>query len=195
MSREALLQSPSPFSWAQDTTGLEMGDGKDGSGSGRGERSKDGYQKSRGKKAAKRMVSCLKPGCKGECYLSVVEKGLKPGGNPATCRICTRKYKLPPGTTPTEDGQNKISKKMADLEAKLAKSQEEIQTLKAKVIGTNTMLDEPKGTVASSFQRTAAWNAAPIVGRLVPRIGPQLGVLPDANRDIDLTDLRPLVGD
>ncbi len=57
------------------------------------------------------------------------------------------------------------------------------------------MLDEPQGTVASSFQRTAAWNAAPIVGRLVPRIGPQLGVLPDANRDIDLTDLRPLVGD
>lgn len=57
------------------------------------------------------------------------------------------------------------------------------------------MLDEPKGTVASSYQRTAAWNAAPIVGRLVPRIGPQLGVLPDADRDIDLTDLRPLVGD
>ncbi len=56
------------------------------------------------------------------------------------------------------------------------------------------MLDEPKGTAASSFQRTAAWNAAPMVGRLVPRIGPLLGVLPDANRDIDLTDLRPLVG-
>ena len=57
------------------------------------------------------------------------------------------------------------------------------------------MLDEPKGTVASSYQRTAAWNAAPIVGKLVPRIGPQLGVLPDADRDIDLTDLKPLVGD
>lgn len=56
------------------------------------------------------------------------------------------------------------------------------------------MLDEPQGTVASSFQRTAAWNAAPIVGRLVPRIGPQLGVYPDADRDIDLTDLQPLVG-
>lgn len=56
------------------------------------------------------------------------------------------------------------------------------------------MLDEPQGTAASSFQRTAAWNAAPIVGRLVPRIGPLLGVLPDADRDIDLTDLRPLVG-
>nr|WP_119084710.1 penicillin-binding protein 2 [Altererythrobacter sp. B11] len=56
------------------------------------------------------------------------------------------------------------------------------------------MLDEPKGTAASSYQRTAAWNAAPIVGRLVPRIGPLLGVLPDDTRDIDLTDLKPLVG-
>ncbi|MCB2066130.1 MAG: penicillin-binding protein 2 [Erythrobacter sp.] len=56
------------------------------------------------------------------------------------------------------------------------------------------MLDEPQGTAASSYQRTAAWNAAPIVGRLVPRIGPQLGVLPDETRDIDLTDLAPLVG-
>ena len=42
------------------------------------------------------------------------------------------------------------------------------------------MLDEPKGTVASSFQRTAAWNAAPVVGRLVPRIGPMLGIAPDS---------------
>lgn len=57
------------------------------------------------------------------------------------------------------------------------------------------MLDEPKGTRASSFQRTAAWNAAPIVGRLVSRIGPQLGVLPDATRDIDLSDVRALVGE
>ena len=57
------------------------------------------------------------------------------------------------------------------------------------------MLDEPKGTIASSYQRTAAWNAAPIVGRLVPRIGPLLGVLPDEMRDVDLTDLKPLVGD
>ncbi|MXP25676.1 penicillin-binding protein 2 [Altererythrobacter indicus] len=55
------------------------------------------------------------------------------------------------------------------------------------------MLDEPKGTQASSYQRTAAWNAAPIVGRLVPRIGPMLGVKPDSSRDIDLSDLRPLV--
>ena len=56
-----------------------------------------------------------------------------------------------------------------------------------------TMLDEPRGTVASSFQRTAAWNAAPIVGRLVPRIGPVLGVRPDESRDIDLSDLEALI--
>ncbi|QUL36552.1 penicillin-binding protein 2 [Erythrobacter sp. JK5] len=56
-----------------------------------------------------------------------------------------------------------------------------------------TMLDEPRGTLASSFQRTAAFNAAPIVGRLVPRIGPMLGVRPDDNRDVDISDLRYLV--
>ncbi|RQW44225.1 MULTISPECIES: penicillin-binding protein 2 [unclassified Novosphingobium] len=55
------------------------------------------------------------------------------------------------------------------------------------------MLDEPQGTVATSGQRTAAWNAAPIVGRVVPRIGPLLGVVPDASRDVDITDLSPLV--
>ncbi|WEK48035.1 MAG: penicillin-binding protein 2 [Candidatus Andeanibacterium colombiense] len=55
------------------------------------------------------------------------------------------------------------------------------------------MLDEPQGTAASSFQRTAAWNAAPIVGRLVPRIGPLLGVMPDETHDIDISDLAPLV--
>ncbi|MEL7445110.1 MAG: penicillin-binding protein 2 [Pseudomonadota bacterium] len=56
-----------------------------------------------------------------------------------------------------------------------------------------TVLDEPRGTMASSFQRTAAFNAAPIVGRLVPRIGPILGVRPDSTRDVDISDLRFLV--
>ncbi len=54
------------------------------------------------------------------------------------------------------------------------------------------MLDEPKGTAAASGQRTAAWNAAPVVGRVVPRIGPLLGIVPDDTRDVDLTDLAPL---
>ena len=55
------------------------------------------------------------------------------------------------------------------------------------------VVDEPKGTVASSFQRTAAFTSAPIVGRLVPRIGPMLGVQPDEQRDVDISDLRYLV--
>ena len=55
------------------------------------------------------------------------------------------------------------------------------------------LVDEPKGTVASSFQRTAAFTAAPVVGRLVPRIGPMLGVQPDESRDVDISDLRYLV--
>ncbi len=55
------------------------------------------------------------------------------------------------------------------------------------------MLDEPKGTLASSYQRTAAWNAAPIVGRLVPRIGPLIGVRPDDMRDIDISAITPLI--
>jgi len=56
------------------------------------------------------------------------------------------------------------------------------------------MLDEPQATASTSGQRTATWNAAPIVGRLVPRIGPMLGVVPDAHHDVDISDLSPLVG-
>ena len=56
------------------------------------------------------------------------------------------------------------------------------------------MLDEPQGTAATSGQRTAGFNVAPIVGRVVPRIGPLLGVMPDDSRDVDISDLEPLVG-
>ncbi|WP_395395701.1 penicillin-binding protein 2 [Novosphingobium sp. BL-8A] len=55
------------------------------------------------------------------------------------------------------------------------------------------MMDEPQGTEATSFQRTAAWNAAPVVARVVPRIGPLLGIMPDETRDIDVSDLKPLI--
>lgn len=55
------------------------------------------------------------------------------------------------------------------------------------------MLDEPKGSASSAFQRTAGWTAAPIVGRLVPRIGPMLGVVPDDRRDVDISELTPLL--
>jgi cell division protein FtsI (penicillin-binding protein 3) len=55
------------------------------------------------------------------------------------------------------------------------------------------MLDEPKGTEASSFQRTAGYTAAPVVQKTVTRIGPMLGILPDMKRDVDVSELMPLL--
>ena len=56
------------------------------------------------------------------------------------------------------------------------------------------MLDEPQGTQATSGQRSAAWNAAPVISRVIPRIGPLLGVMPDNSRDVDISELSPLIG-
>ena len=55
------------------------------------------------------------------------------------------------------------------------------------------MLDEPQGTAETSFQRTAGWTAAPIVRKLVSRVGPMLGVIPDEHRDVDVSELTPLL--
>jgi len=55
------------------------------------------------------------------------------------------------------------------------------------------MLDEPKGTAETSFQRTAGWTAAPVVRKLVSRVGPMLGVIPDEHRDVDVSELTPLL--
>lgn len=56
-----------------------------------------------------------------------------------------------------------------------------------------TMLDEPKGTEASSFQRTAGYTAAPVVQKTITRIGPLLGIIPDMKRDVDVSELMPLL--
>jgi cell division protein FtsI (penicillin-binding protein 3) len=55
------------------------------------------------------------------------------------------------------------------------------------------MLDEPKGSAESSGQRTAGFVVAPVVNKVVSRIGPLLGIMPDANREIDLSELNPLI--
>jgi cell division protein FtsI (penicillin-binding protein 3) len=55
------------------------------------------------------------------------------------------------------------------------------------------MVDEPKGTASSGFQRTAGWTAAPIVSKTVMRIGPLLGIIPDTKRDVDVSELMPLL--
>ena len=54
------------------------------------------------------------------------------------------------------------------------------------------MLDSPKAN-ARVPRTTAAWTAAPVVRRLIARTGPLLGVIPDAKRDIDVSELTPLV--
>lgn len=55
-------------------------------------------------------------------------------------------------------------------------------------------LDEPKVTHAMAG-RTAYFNAAPIVGNLIRRAGPMLGVRPDNTRDVDVSDLEYLLKD
>jgi len=55
------------------------------------------------------------------------------------------------------------------------------------------MLDEPKGSTASHGQRTAAWTVAPAIGRTIARVGPMLGIVPDMDRDIDVSELTPLL--
>jgi cell division protein FtsI (penicillin-binding protein 3) len=53
------------------------------------------------------------------------------------------------------------------------------------------MLDSPQGTKETFGWKTAAWNAAPVVGRTISRVGAMLGVVPDANKDIDVSDIIP----
>jgi len=55
------------------------------------------------------------------------------------------------------------------------------------------MLDEAKGTADTYGFRGAAWVAAPIVAKVIPRIGPILGVQPDDTRDIETASLRALL--
>jgi cell division protein FtsI (penicillin-binding protein 3) len=55
------------------------------------------------------------------------------------------------------------------------------------------MMDSPKRVVENSFQTTAAYTAAPVVSRVISRVGSVLGVIPDMNRDIDESDLLPLI--
>ncbi|MET0248772.1 MAG: penicillin-binding protein 2 [Sphingobium sp.] len=54
-------------------------------------------------------------------------------------------------------------------------------------------MDEPRGNAQTFGLRTAAWTAAPVVKRVIERTGPMLGILPDEHKDIDLSDMKPLL--
>ncbi len=55
------------------------------------------------------------------------------------------------------------------------------------------MLDSPVGNAQSFGLTTAAWTVAPVVGRVITRVGPMLGVMPDEQRDVDVSELLPLI--
>jgi cell division protein FtsI (penicillin-binding protein 3) len=55
------------------------------------------------------------------------------------------------------------------------------------------MLDSPVGNAESFGLTTAAWTAAPVVSRVISRTGAMLGVTPDNNRDVDVSELLPLL--
>jgi cell division protein FtsI (penicillin-binding protein 3) len=55
------------------------------------------------------------------------------------------------------------------------------------------MLDEPKGTKETYGFATAGWNVAPIVGKVIARIGPALGVVPSETKDADWQSLMQFV--
>jgi cell division protein FtsI (penicillin-binding protein 3) len=57
------------------------------------------------------------------------------------------------------------------------------------------MLDSPKGTADTFGFTGAAWTAAPVVSKVISRSGPMLGVIPDDNRDVDVSRLLPLIAD
>ncbi len=55
------------------------------------------------------------------------------------------------------------------------------------------MLDSPKATADTYGFKTAGWTIAPAVQKVLGRIGPMLGVQPDLAKDIDETELLPLI--
>jgi cell division protein FtsI (penicillin-binding protein 3) len=57
------------------------------------------------------------------------------------------------------------------------------------------MLDDPKATADTFGRHTAGWNAAPVVSKVVGRIGPMLGVMPDAHREANMSEVLPFVRD
>jgi cell division protein FtsI (penicillin-binding protein 3) len=57
------------------------------------------------------------------------------------------------------------------------------------------MLDAPKATADTFGYTTAGWVSAPIVSKVIARTGALLGVVPDERRDLDVSELLPLIGE
>ncbi|HEX8308016.1 MAG TPA: penicillin-binding protein 2 [Allosphingosinicella sp.] len=55
------------------------------------------------------------------------------------------------------------------------------------------MLDDPKSTAETFGFHTAGWNVAPVVSKVIGRIGALLGVQPDEHRDADMAEVLQYV--
>jgi cell division protein FtsI (penicillin-binding protein 3) len=55
------------------------------------------------------------------------------------------------------------------------------------------MLDDPKGLPETFGFHTAAWNVAPVVSKVVSRVGALLGVAPDMSRDANMAEVLPYI--
>jgi cell division protein FtsI (penicillin-binding protein 3) len=55
------------------------------------------------------------------------------------------------------------------------------------------MLDDPKATPDTYGFHTAGWNVAPVVSRVVSRVGALLGIAPDPSRDANMAEVLPFV--
>lgn len=55
------------------------------------------------------------------------------------------------------------------------------------------MLDQPHGTADTGGAATAGMVSAPIAGKVIARIGPMLGIVPNTQADIDVSDMLPLL--
>jgi cell division protein FtsI (penicillin-binding protein 3) len=58
---------------------------------------------------------------------------------------------------------------------------------------TLVVLDNARPTKETYGFKTAGWMTAPVGKRIIARIGPLLGVRPDLSKDIDVSDLMPLL--
>jgi cell division protein FtsI (penicillin-binding protein 3) len=57
------------------------------------------------------------------------------------------------------------------------------------------ILDDAKASKATAGWKTAGWMTAPLVRRITARVGPLLGIRPELDKDIDVSDLMPLLAD
>jgi len=55
------------------------------------------------------------------------------------------------------------------------------------------MLDEPQPLKETYGFRTAGWNVAPVVSKVITRIGPVLGVVPDEKREPNMAEVLPYI--